>query len=84
MIRSSSDGASSSPGFIQVLENLENLEKGVNFLKSQGKSPGNFENSKKVLEKVLGNIFLVLKKHSIFFSYIHRNYGLTAQGQSEP
>ena len=30
--------------------------KGVNFLKSQGKSPGNFENSKKVLEKVLGNI----------------------------
>ena len=43
--------------------------KGVNFLKSQGKSPGNFENSKKVLEKVLGNIFLVLKKnYSIFFS----------------
>ena len=50
--------------------------KGVNFLKSQGKSPGNFENSKKVLEKVLGNILLVLKKNYSIFILKNLNFRL--------
>ena len=43
--------------------------KGVNFLKSQGKSPGNSENSKKVLKKIY-SIFLLKNLNFRLFSVI--------------